>query len=144
MRVDRIVVEGFRCFDERTEIDFDPDLTALVGANGSGKTAAMQALLRVFGSTTAQRRLRRGDFHVRRGESATAERQLAIEVHLSFPELSQEDTVADSGVPAFFQHVCADVDGALRCRVRLDATWQDNGLDGLIDSRIDAITRRRS
>ncbi|MCX6462688.1 MAG: AAA family ATPase [Pseudonocardiales bacterium] len=140
MRVDRIVVEGFRCFDERTEIDFDPDLTALVGANGSGKTAAMQALLRVFGSTTAQRRLRRGDFHVRRGESATAERQLAIEVHLSFPELSQEDTVADSGVPAFFQHVCADVDGALRCRVRLDATWQDNGLDGLIDSRIDAIT----
>lgn len=140
VQIDRIVVEGFRCFDERTEIDLDPDLTALVGANGSGKTAAMQALLRVFGSTTAQRRLRRGDFHVRRGESPTAERRLAIEVHLSFPELSQEQTAPDSGVPAFFQQVCADTNGDLRCRIRLEATWQDNGLDGLIDSRIDAIT----
>ncbi len=140
VRIDRLVVEGFRCFGVRTEIDLDPDLTALVGANGSGKTAAMQALLRVFGSTTAQRRLRRGDFHVRQGESPAAERLLSIEVHLSFPELDQDETAAESGVPAFFQHVCADVNGDLRCRVRLEATWQDNGLDGLIDSRIDAIT----
>ncbi|MHA6783978.1 ATP-dependent nuclease [Pseudonocardia saturnea] len=140
VRIDRLVVEGFRCFGVRTEIDLDPDLTALVGANGSGKTAAMQALLRVFGSTTAQRRLRRGDFHVRQGESPAAERLLSIEVHLSFPELDQDETAAESGVPAFFQHVCADVNGDLRCRVRMEATWQDNGLDGLIDSRIDAIT----
>lgn len=100
----------------------------------------MQALLRVFGATTAQRRLRRGDFHVRRGESPSTERSLSIEVHLSFPGLSEDETAAGSGVPEFFQHVCADVDGELRCRIRLEATWKDNGLDGLIDSRIDAIT----
>ena len=140
VRIDRLVVEGFRCFGERTEIDLDPDLTALVGANGSGKTATMQAMLRVFGSTSAQRRLRRGDFHVPPGASPATGRELSIEVHLSFPELDQDGTAADSGVPAVFQQICADVNGDLRCRVRLEATWQDNGLDGLIDSRIDAIT----
>lgn len=32
VRIDSLVVEGFRCFSERTEIDLDPDLTALVGS----------------------------------------------------------------------------------------------------------------
>lgn len=56
--MDRLVVENFRCF-ERLEIDFDPSCTVLVGVNGSGKTALLDALaimlstvVREFGGDT--------------------------------------------------------------------------------------------
>ena len=39
-------------------LEFD-DLTAFIGTNGAGKTAALQALVRLFG-TGAERAIRRG------------------------------------------------------------------------------------
>ncbi|UVT27714.1 AAA family ATPase (plasmid) [Rhodococcus pyridinivorans] len=42
-RVDRLVLENFRCFDE-LDIAFDDSFTALVGVNGAGKTAILDAL----------------------------------------------------------------------------------------------------
>jgi recombinational DNA repair ATPase RecF len=38
MRIDRLVIENFRCFD-RLEMELHPRLHVLVGVNGSGKTA---------------------------------------------------------------------------------------------------------
>ena len=69
-------------------------------------------------------------------------RSFAVEAHLSFPELS--DTAGDSqraSIPAFFDHACADDRGELRCRIRLEAEWVDDGAGGTIDPpRLDAIT----
>lgn len=42
-RIDELLVENFRCFD-RFRIAFDPSLTVLVGVNGTGKTAVLDAL----------------------------------------------------------------------------------------------------
>lgn len=42
-RVDRLVLKNYRCFDE-FEINFDASFTALVGVNGAGKTAVLDAL----------------------------------------------------------------------------------------------------
>ena len=41
--IDHLTLENFRCF-EHLEIDFDPSLTVLVGVNGSGKTAVLDAI----------------------------------------------------------------------------------------------------
>ncbi len=43
MRIDRLKLKNFRCYDE-LDIDFDPKLTLIVGGNGKGKTAIFDAL----------------------------------------------------------------------------------------------------
>jgi hypothetical protein len=65
MFVERVTLINFRCFgSEAQTLHLPSGLTAFVGANGSGKTAVMNALLRLFGVSAEQRRLRRQDFHV--------------------------------------------------------------------------------
>lgn len=145
MRIDRVALENFRCFGKRTLINLDDSVTALVGANGTGKTAAMYALLRIFGTTDDQRRVRRQDFHVPHDEpldQPPSKRSLAVEAHLSFPELSSDAGDGQrASIPAFFDHACADDRGELRCRIRLEAEWVDDGAGGTIDpTRLDAIT----
>ncbi len=43
MKIRKVIIENFRCYKERTEIDID-DLTVFVGANDSGKSAVLEAL----------------------------------------------------------------------------------------------------
>ena len=46
MRIETLTVSGFRCFGpEPATVALDPCLTTLVGANGAGKTALLQASL---------------------------------------------------------------------------------------------------
>ncbi len=77
---------NFRCFGPvEQRIDMSKGVTAFIGANGSGKTAVMHALLRLFGMTAEQRRVRRQDFHVSATESvAPIQRELVIEAILAF------------------------------------------------------------
>ena len=55
MRIDKLYLQNFRCYDE-LEFNFDKNLTVIVGENGKGKTAILDALaislepyLRAFG-----------------------------------------------------------------------------------------------
>lgn len=55
MRFDKLYLQNFRCYDE-LELDFDKNMTVIVGENGKGKTAILDALaislepyLRAFG-----------------------------------------------------------------------------------------------
>lgn len=93
MFVEKLVLENFKCFGPgRTTIVLGPDLTAFIGTNGTGKTAACQALLRLFGITGPERAVRAEDFHVPVSETeAPAGRQLTIEAVLAFPELDEDD-----------------------------------------------------
>lgn len=43
MRIDSIRIRNFRCFEDQT-FTFDPDFSVLIGRNGTGKTAALEAL----------------------------------------------------------------------------------------------------
>jgi len=143
MFIESISLTSFRCFGPVSQrIDLDPGLTALVGFNGSGKTALMQALQRLFGITGDQRRLRRQDFHIPSDESISpSERNLAIEAVIAFPELSSDEASARS-VPEFFHQMAADEHGNLKCRIRLEATWIDDGsLDGAIEQRYFAVKK---
>ena len=137
-----LVLQNFRCFgSERVAIDLAPGLTALIGANGSGKTAVFHALLRLFGVTNDTRRVRRGDFHVPNAETSPAQqRSLVVEAILEFPELSAGNAVG-TAVPEFFRHMAAEASGVLRCRIRLDATWEEDGsAEGAVEERRRVVT----
>ena len=74
-----------------------------VGANGAGKTAVLLAMLRMFGISNEQRRVRYDDFHVAVNEEAPpSERSLSIDAILAFPELDETDELGSTAVPSFF------------------------------------------
>lgn len=140
MYIEQVTLTNFRCFGpQSTELSLDGSLTALVGANGSGKTAVMQCLQRLFGITADQRRLRRRDFHVPASEKVVPlQRELSLEAILVFPELDNgRETTA---VPQFFQQMAADDKGKLKVRLRLEATWVDDGtVEGAIEETYVAV-----
>ena len=140
MHIERLDLTNFRCFGPNaTSISLQPDLNAFVGDNGTGKTAVLQALQRMFGVTAEQRRLRRQDFHVPNDEAQLPEsRTLVIEAIIAFPEL--DDDADSPAIPEFFKNMAADENGNLKCRLRLEATWTDDGtLDGSIDEKYQAV-----
>jgi predicted ATP-dependent endonuclease of OLD family len=55
MFLERLTLQNFQSFGPDPEsIRFDERLTALLGGNATGKTAASQALLRLFSVATGQ------------------------------------------------------------------------------------------
>ena len=52
MYISSIQIKNFRCFDDQPhEIEFNPGLTVLVGENDSGKSAILDAIRIVLGTT---------------------------------------------------------------------------------------------
>jgi predicted ATP-dependent endonuclease of OLD family len=137
MYIESLALQNFQCFgSQRTVINLDPGLTPFIGLNGAGKTATCQALRRLFGISADDRTVRAHDFHVPAAESeAPRSRELVIEATLAFPELDdaddEDDSDATGAVPEFFHRMAADDHGILKCRIVLEATWEDDGtLDG--------------
>src|SRR5689334_19500792 len=105
MRISSLVLSGFRCFgDEPEEITLS-DLTALVGANGCGKSTVLWALVRLFGTSQSERTLVRGDFHLPADKEWDEMEQAAlrIEATLDFPELEGKPGKSDDAVSACFK-----------------------------------------
>lgn len=126
-----IRLSNFQCFgSEPTEIHFDK-LTYLIGPNGSGKTAVLQALCKMFSIDPSIRRLKPSDFHVPHDESEVPnERKLWVEAEFELPEAS--NTSDDSTtIPPMFSHM--RLRSALEfptVKFRLEAIM---GIDGDID-----------
>jgi predicted ATPase len=138
MKIEKISIKNFRCFGPRgTVIRLESSVTAFVGGNGSGKTAAFQALSRLFGITPAQRAVRRQDFHLPADQQELQSgASLSVDVVFAFPELENVDEgAAEDAVPEFFQQMAASApDAPLKARMMLQATWTDDGTpDGSID-----------
>lgn len=136
MFLESLTLSNFQCFGQgRTTIRLDEHLTAIIGANASGKTAVCQALLRLFSVVADQRRLRADDFHVPEDEQEQPEsRTLTIEAIFAFPELRTDDGNATQSVPEFFAQMSADDEGELKLRVVLEARWSAEGpVNGTIE-----------
>src|SRR6202140_557305 len=54
MRLRRITLSGFKTFATRSEVIFDPGITAIVGPNGSGKSNLVDAVRWALGETNAR------------------------------------------------------------------------------------------
>ncbi|MFU6781086.1 ATP-dependent nuclease [Pseudomonas aeruginosa] len=127
MKLQTIRLSNFQSFGvQPTELGLD-DITYLIGPNGSGKTAALQALCRLFVFDPSLRRILRSDFHVPFDEEIVPEeRQLWIEADFLFPELAEDED--NSTVAPHFGHMRLDeADGIPRVRFRLSATMGPDG-----------------
>ena len=134
MKIESVTLKGFRCFGpEGTTIGLDDAVTALVGGNGAGKTALLQALSRLFGVTALQRRVVARDFHLPPDhQELQSGDHLSVDVVLSFRELADTDPddIGDA-VPEFFlQMLATGPGGDLAARIMLVATWTDDGTPG--------------
>ncbi len=127
MNLQSICLSNFQSFgSDPTRFTLEA-ITYLIGPNGSGKTAVLEALSRLFALDPSLRRVRKSDFHVPHDEKAVpAERKLWIEVDFVFPEL--DDDYDNTTVAPNFAHMRLDeADGLVRVRFRLDATLSDDG-----------------
>jgi putative ATP-dependent endonuclease of the OLD family len=131
VKISQITISNFRCFGpEPVTIDLS-DSTCFVGANGSGKSAILAAMCRLFSVSGAERTILREDFHIPRdsGDEEVKERSLSIEVRLEFPELGDGETTSDLALPESFNQMIVDGVGTDPfCRVRLEATWTATNL----------------
>lgn len=128
MKVEQISITNFRCFGrETTTFTLQDNSTVFIGSNGSGKTAAIQALSRLFGVTSKQRQVRKTDFHIEHDKDELASGStLSIDVILSFPGHDEPDG-ADT-IPEFFQQMAVETPGGdLKARIILKAKWIDDG-----------------
>lgn len=136
MKLQTIRLSNFQSFGAApTEIRLE-EITYLIGPNGSGKTAALQALCRLFAFDPSLRRILRSDFHVPLNEAAPpAERQLWIEADFLFPELAEDED--NTTVAPHFAHMRLDeLDGIPRVRYRLNASL---GVDGDIEESMSYV-----
>ncbi|RUR31163.1 ATP-dependent nuclease [Vreelandella nanhaiensis] len=127
MKLQSIRLSNFQSFGvEPVELRLE-EITYLIGPNGSGKTAALQALCRLFAFDPSLRRILRSDFHVPFDEeNVPEERQLWIEADFLFPELAEDED--NSTVAPHFGHMRLDEEhGIPRVRFRLNANMGQDG-----------------
>jgi putative ATP-dependent endonuclease of OLD family len=127
MKLTQLRLSNFQSFGPNgTVIRFEPT-TFLIGPNGSGKTAVLQAMVRLFGTDPNLRRVRRSDFYVDSGEEKETISKLFIEADFEFPELKDAKN-KHSTIPSNFAHMRLETkDGLPRIRLRLDAEIDVDG-----------------
>ena len=129
MKLAALRITNFQCFGPRPQaVIFDPSTTMVIGPNGSGKTAILQALSRLFDANPSRRRVRREDFHVPFEEdSAPKERKLTIEADFLLPEAAAGSPESNA-IPPCFNHMRLDDGGTtLKIRFKLEATMGAGG-----------------
>lgn len=142
MRLKKVKISNFRSFDEKEEVINFNDLTTFIGNNSTGKTASIQALLKLFGE--GNKSLVRSDFHISPDNNPEEIEQceLYIEAVFDFPDLDEENDVTDNSIPLFFDNFVVEEEGASPyLRIRLESTWtKGNTPDGSVDTNIYFIT----
>lgn len=142
MRISSVTLTNFRSFGPTAEAIRLGDLTALVGTNSSGKSAALCALARLFGMTKEEKSLTRSDFHLPLGSSwdDVTEANLSIEARLDFPELVS----GRGGDPAAacFRQMTIQAPGTVPyVRIRLEGKWRrSSNPDGDIEESLKWVT----
>lgn len=130
MKLRKVRISSFHSFGpEPTEISFE-NLTFLIGPNGSGKTAVLLALCRLFAFNPAMRRIQKSDFHsdvLVGAETSDETRSLWIEAEFEFPECASEDRHYPSIPPNFAHMRLADANEHPRVRFRLEAQLDSDG-----------------
>lgn len=129
MKLTKLRLSNFQCFGpDVTNVDLDP-LTFLIGANGTGKTAILIALVRLFGFERSLRTIRRSDFHAPVGPAldVPTKQKLWIEAQFDFPELKKAHGKFAT-IPGHFAHMqLLSGDGIPCVRVRLTAELDVDG-----------------
>ncbi|ASY81925.1 hypothetical protein BJK05_18845 [Pectobacterium polaris] len=138
MFIKNLTISGFRSFsnDAPQTIDFDNDKTVLIGNNGTGKSAALDALNKLFCVDATMRLLKPSDFYSEPDEEKTKEKELYIDIVFGFEKIK-----SDIAIPNLIEQLTVDVSGEVVFRVRLEATVNYEFSDlGDVDEKIYIIT----
>lgn len=135
MKITQMEIKGFKSFDNVGQTININSFTSLIGGNGTGKTAVLLALTRMFGVKSSDRIVQVDDFYVPPGDEIDTqdERELSVRVKFEFADLQdgEDDSVAD-----FFKHLVSnEADQIPYCIAKLKAKWTKINLaEGDIDS----------
>lgn len=136
MLIESVTLSGFRCFGpDPITVPISSEITAVVGPNGSGKTALLHALSKLFGVSRAQRTVQRADFHLGVDDDPEDRepKDLFIDVLIGFPELADGSATPETIAPSFRHMQIERVGDDPVCRLRLEARWED---DGTVDGEV--------
>ncbi|EOZ7498553.1 ATP-dependent endonuclease [Enterobacter hormaechei] len=135
MKITQMEIKGFKSFDNVGQTININSFTSLIGGNGTGKTAVLLALTRMFGVKSSDRIIQFDDFYVPPGDEIDTqdERELSVRVKFEFADLKdgEDDSVAD-----FFKHLISNEAGEIPfCIAKLKAKWTKTNLaEGDIES----------
>lgn len=131
MKLEKITICNFHSFGPNPVVIDLEDITYLIGPNGSGKTAVLQALCRMFSTLPDLRSIKASDFHVPVNESVIPEeRSLFIEATFSLPEIISRQS--SSTIPTSYNQMHTfDINQSPIITYRLEASL---GIDGEIES----------
>ncbi|MCH9407190.1 ATP-dependent nuclease [Pantoea agglomerans] len=135
MKITQMEIKGFKSFDIVGQTINIDSFTSLIGGNGTGKTAVLLALTRMFGVKSSDRIITIDDFYVPPGDEIEdqSERELSICLKFEFADLKdgEDDSVAD-----FFKHLISSEAGEVPfCMAKLKAKWTKTNLaEGDIES----------
>ncbi|EEY5916262.1 AAA family ATPase [Salmonella enterica] len=135
MKITQMEIKGFKSFDDVGQTININSFTSLIGGNGTGKTAVLLALTRMFGVKSSDRIIQFDDFYVPPGDEIDTqdERELSVRVKFEFADLKdgEDDSVAD-----FFKHLISSEAGEIPfCIAKLKAKWTKTNLaEGDIES----------
>ncbi len=137
MQIKEITIKGFRCFDDDgATITLSEKNTCFVGNNGSGKTAVLLALQKLFGEGRNDRIITRDDFYLAPGETLenVTDKKIMIEVVFIFPKLQSQDCTSKA-VPFFPCIYCSEHNNICKLRIRLEAQWDSQKDEDDVESQ---------
>ncbi|MED4206194.1 ATP-dependent nuclease [Neobacillus mesonae] len=144
MRVSELRLSNFKSFGEDVQqVKFDK-LTAIIGANSTGKTSLITALLRLFGQKNSERNLVKSDFHISPyvDPKNITEINLFVEAKVDFPELLENKIEDIKTIPNYMKQLI--IDGPSEppyIRIRMIGKWiQGQNPEGNIEQEIFYVT----
>lgn len=143
MNLKKVKLCRFRAFNEEVEVDLD-DLTAIIGANSSGKTSFFYALSKIFGENGQDREIKKSDFYFPNNINLDTinNQDFYIETIFTFDEINNEDGIKHYSIPNFLESFVIDSETNIPyVRIRMEAFWtKSNQPEGVIEKKIFFVT----
>lgn len=135
MLLTKIIVSGYKSisYEHPQTIELDPELTVFIGHNGTGKSAALEALNKLFAIDLSLRNIVPSDFHMPANADSNTPRRLTIEAWFTLT-----NTEGNPSIPSLINGLTASSStGEIIFRVLLEAslTFDYNPL-GDVDENI--------